>query len=75
MDGSDWADIIQAGTGSFLQVYSTVTQKPIAQQRPNSMMEAVVGADYASGRSAGIGGSAVLVLVAVIVGAVFIFKD
>lgn len=75
MDGSDWADIIQAGTGSFLQVYSTVTQKPIAQPRPNSMMEAVVGADYASGSRAGLGGSAVLVLLVVVVGAIVIFKD
>lgn len=74
MTGAEWADVIQAGTGSFLQVYSTVTQKPIATQRPSSVMDVITGTDLGTaGRVGALGGTTTLVLLAVVVGAVVIF--
>ena len=49
--GIDWGGIIGGSTDSFLRIYSTVTQKPIAQEQPNSVMDYIVGTDY--GRTGG----------------------
>lgn len=49
--GIDWGGIISGTTDSFLRIYSTVTQKPIAQRAPNSVMDYIIGTD--AGQSTG----------------------
>jgi hypothetical protein len=77
--GVDWAGIISGSTDSFLSVYSTVTQNPIAQEAPNSVMDYIVGTDY--GRPGGgivqapaFGGVTLLLLGGVAVLAIMAFR-
>ena len=72
MTGSEWADIISAGNDAFLRTYSTVTQKPVATVYPNSVMGALVGSS--SQPINAIGGAGIILALAVIVGAVVIFR-
>lgn len=77
--GIDWGGIISGSTDSFLRIYSTVTQKPIAQESPNSVMDYIVGTDY--GRPGGgivqapaMGGATLLLLGGVVILAIMAFR-
>ncbi len=72
MTGSEWADIIGASNDAFLRTYSTVTQKPIAPS--GSLLGMTTGADLSGGRMATLGSGAILIVLAVVVGAVLILK-
>jgi hypothetical protein len=71
MTGAEWADIIGASNDAFLRTYSTITQKPIAG---TSLMNQTIGADLGSTRMASLGSAGILVVLAVVVGAVLILK-
>lgn len=74
--GADWADVIMASNSVFLQDYATITGKPIATQRPSSVMGVLTGSDLSTGgASQGIASSGVVVLVVLAIAAVIIFKD
>lgn len=76
MTGSEWAEIIMAGNQAFLMDYATITQKPIQTTRPSSVMGVLTGSDLSTGgQTSGIAGSSIVVLVALVIGAVLIFKD
>lgn len=74
MTGAEWADIIGAGNDAFLRTYSTITQKPVATVYPTSVMGALGGPIAERSGMGALGGSALIVVLAVVVGAVLILK-
>lgn len=76
MEGRDWAEVIMAGNQVFLQDYATVTGKPIATTRPNSIMGAITGTDLGnSGASQGLSSAAIVALIVLVIGGVIILRS
>ena len=76
MTNDELIGVIMAGNDAALRWYSTVTEKPMATQRPASVMGGVFGADFGSAGPSAQGpmsGGVLIGLVIVAVAAVFIF--
>lgn len=64
--GTDWTQFMMGVNDAALSWYSTVTQKPIAREQPNSIMGILTGTDYGANRAYGqitnpLGGGVVMI--------------